>query len=67
MSEFFNLFCKESIAGTGPPDLVKELASLVPGSRHEVIAGAGHIVCVEQPDRLAALIRDFFGSFRSVS
>lgn len=45
--------------GATPPALVKELAGLVAGSRYEVIGGAGHIPCVEQPDKLAALMRDF--------
>lgn len=45
--------------GSTPPALVSELASLIPGARYEVIADAGHIPCVEQPDALAALMRDF--------
>lgn len=45
--------------GSTPPDLVRSMADLIPGCRFEVIAGAGHIPCVEQPDRLATLIDDF--------
>lgn len=45
--------------GSTPPDVVKSLADLVPGSRFEVIASAGHIPCVEQPEALTALIRGF--------
>jgi 3-oxoadipate enol-lactonase len=48
--------------GSTPPALVSELASLIPGARYELIAGAGHIPCVEQPAALAALIRDFTAS-----
>ena len=46
--------------GSTPPDLVRATAGLIPGARFEIIAGAGHIPCVEQPAALAALIRDFF-------
>lgn len=45
--------------GSTPPALVKSLADLIPASGYEVIAGAGHIPCVEQPEALTALIRDF--------
>ncbi|QPH53055.1 3-oxoadipate enol-lactonase [Pontivivens ytuae] len=45
--------------GSTPPDLVRELAGLIPGARFEVIAGAGHLPCIEQPAALAALIADF--------
>lgn len=45
--------------GSTPPDLVRSLADLIPGSRFEIIAGAGHIPCVEQPEALAQLIRAF--------
>ena len=45
--------------GATPPDLVKEMADLIPGARYEVIAGAGHLPCIEQPDTLARLILDF--------
>lgn len=45
--------------GSTPPDLVRELASLIKGSRFEIIEGAGHIPCVEQPEATIALIRDF--------
>lgn len=42
--------------GSTPPALVRELASLIPGAKFEIIAGAGHIPCVEQPDILRGLI-----------
>jgi 3-oxoadipate enol-lactonase len=48
--------------GSTPPDLVRSLAGLIPGSRFEVIRNAGHIPCIEQPDALASLIRDFLAS-----
>ncbi|TIO60197.1 MAG: 3-oxoadipate enol-lactonase, partial [Mesorhizobium sp.] len=48
--------------GSTPPDLVRSLADLIPGARFEVIRGAGHIPCIEQPDALVALIRAFVAS-----
>lgn len=45
--------------GATPPDLVLSLAKLVPSSRYEVIGGAGHIPCVEQPEALTAVIEAF--------
>lgn len=48
--------------GSTPPDLVRSLAELIPGARFEVIRNAAHIPCVEQPDVVASLIRDFVAS-----
>lgn len=48
--------------GSTPPALVKSLADLIPNARYEVIRDAGHIPCVEQPEALVALIRDFVGA-----
>lgn len=45
--------------GSTPPALVSSLADLIPGARFEVIADAGHIPCVEQPEALTDLIRGF--------
>lgn len=45
--------------GATPPALVRELADLVPGARYEVIAGAGHLPCIERPLAVARLIEDF--------
>jgi 3-oxoadipate enol-lactonase len=42
--------------GSTPVELVRELSGLIPASRFEIIAGAGHIPCVEQPDILRGLI-----------
>jgi 3-oxoadipate enol-lactonase len=42
-----------------PPELVAATAALVPGSRFELIAGAGHLPCVETPEAHAALIARF--------
>jgi 3-oxoadipate enol-lactonase len=48
--------------GSTPPDLVRQTAALIPGARFEIIAGAGHIPCVEQPDALVSLVRGFIAS-----
>lgn len=42
-----------------PVDVVRGLAEAIPGARFEVIQGAGHIPSIEQPTRLAALIKSF--------
>ncbi|TPW30409.1 3-oxoadipate enol-lactonase [Pararhizobium mangrovi] len=49
--------------GSTPPDTVLEMAKLIPNARYEVIEGAGHIPCVEQPDMLAAVIKAFMKEF----
>ncbi|TPN78494.1 3-oxoadipate enol-lactonase [Mesorhizobium sp. CU2] len=48
--------------GSTPPALVRSLADLIPAARFEVIRNAGHIPCVEQPEALVSLIRNFVGS-----
>lgn len=48
--------------GSTPPDLVRSLAGLIPGARFEVIRDAAHIPCIEQPEALVSLIRDFVAS-----
>lgn len=48
--------------GSTPPELVRQTAALIPGARFEIIAGAGHIPCVEQPDALVLLLRSFIAS-----
>ena len=49
--------------GSTPPDLVLQLAKLIPRSRYEVIKDAAHIPCVEQPEALTAVIRAFIDEF----
>ncbi|AZO01026.1 3-oxoadipate enol-lactonase [Mesorhizobium sp. M9A.F.Ca.ET.002.03.1.2] len=48
--------------GSTPPEMVESFAHSIPGAGCEVIAGAGHIPCVEQPEKLAKLIRRFVGN-----
>jgi 3-oxoadipate enol-lactonase len=45
--------------GSTPPDLVRETAALIKGSRFELIRGAGHLPCVEAPEEYAALLSTF--------
>ena len=49
--------------GSTPPDLVLSTAKLIPNARYEVIANAGHIPCVEQPEALVAIIKAFIKEF----
>ena len=48
--------------GATPPDLVRETADLVKGSRFHLMRGAGHLPCVEKPqeyaDTLTAFLRE---------
>lgn len=46
--------------GATPPSLVAELAKMIPDARFEVIKGAGHLPCIEQPQMLADMIKAFF-------
>lgn len=45
--------------GATPPALMQELTALVPGARCAVIAGAGHLPCIEQPAVVADHILNF--------
>jgi len=45
--------------GSTPPELVRSTADLIEGARFEVIEGAGHIPCVEQPDATIRVISSF--------
>lgn len=45
--------------GSTPPELVLAMARRIPGARYEVIKGAGHMPCIEQPEMLSEMIRAF--------
>lgn len=45
--------------GSTPPDLVLGTAKMIPDCRYEVIKGAAHIPCVEQPEMLVEIIKAF--------
>ena len=42
-----------------PPSLVAELAKAIPNARFEVVKGAGHLPCIEQPVEVADMVRAF--------
>ncbi|MCC6007979.1 MAG: 3-oxoadipate enol-lactonase [Rhodobacteraceae bacterium] len=48
--------------GSTPPDLVRETADLIPGSRMALIRGAGHLPCVEAPETFAGHLADFIAA-----
>lgn len=52
--------------GTTPPDLVRETADLIRGSRFALMRGAGHLPMVENPPAFASLINDFLHSIGHV-
>lgn len=45
--------------GSTPPDLVRETIDLIPGSKFHLIRKAGHLPCVEQPERYAEVLTTF--------
>lgn len=52
--------------GSTPPDLVAATAALVRGARFELVADAGHIPGVEQPQIVAGLIAGFLAEIGHV-
>lgn len=44
-----------------PPSAAQAYAARLPGAKLEIVAGCGHCVEMEQPDRLARLVLDFIG------
>lgn len=45
--------------GATPPDLVRETANLIPGSKFELIRKVGHLPCVEKPKEYADILNTF--------
>ncbi len=45
-----------STDGSTPPDLVKSLADLIPGSQFRLIDGPAHLPCIETPQIIADLL-----------
>lgn len=45
--------------GSTPPDLVRETAELIKGSRFHLIRDAGHLPCVEKPEEYAETLITF--------
>jgi 3-oxoadipate enol-lactonase len=42
-----------------PPEVMRAMAEAIPGARHELIEGAGHLSNLEQPARFSALVAQF--------
>ena len=53
--------------GSTPPDLVRETADLILGSRFALIRGAGHLPFVEKPQDYAAALTGFLESIGHIS
>ena len=51
--------------GSTPPDLVRELAELIPGSRFQLIRGAGHLPPVDRPEAFAEALTPVFARYRA--
>ena len=47
--------------GSTPPDLVRSMADLIKGAQFQVVEGAGHLPCIEQPEKTASIIKGFLG------
>lgn len=45
--------------GSTPPDLVRETADLIPGSKFHLIRGGGHLPCVDSPQEYARVLTGF--------
>ncbi|MCH2094494.1 MAG: 3-oxoadipate enol-lactonase [Rhodobacteraceae bacterium] len=45
-----------------PPDLVRETANLVPGSKFELIRGSGHLSCVDAAEDYARIVTEFLSA-----
>lgn len=45
--------------GSTPPDLVREMVDLIPGSQFHLIRGAGHLPCVEKAEEYADVLIKF--------
>jgi len=45
--------------GSTPPDMVRDLASLIPGAQYALMHGVGHLPCAEDPAAYADLLTGF--------
>ncbi len=52
--------------GSTPPDMVRETANLIPGSRFEIVSTAGHLPSIESPDTFVTLLIDFLKEHANV-
>ncbi len=49
-----------------PPELGCELAGLIPGAKFSLVEDAAHLPCIEQPERMAAQMLEFFREVKLV-
>ncbi len=47
--------------GLTPPERAHEMADAIPGARLEIVPGAGHMLTMEQPARVTALLLEWLG------
>jgi pimeloyl-ACP methyl ester carboxylesterase len=47
-----------------PPEHSREMAALAPAAQLEIVPGAGHMLTMEQPARVGALLLDWLGRHR---
>ena len=45
-----------------PPEHAREMAAAIPGARLEIVPGAGHMLTMEQPARVAKLLQAWLAS-----
>lgn len=57
--------CGEADALT-PPEQSRELAKLLPHARLEIVPGAGHMLTMEQPERVSTLVHSWLAALSSV-
>ena len=57
------LACGEA-DGLTPPDCTHEMAAAVPHARLEIVPGAGHMLTMEQPEHVSALLKGWLGTLR---
>ena len=50
--------------GSTPPELVGELAKLIPDARYQEIPGAAHLPCIEKPIETSEIIRAFIAQLK---
>lgn len=53
--------------GSTPPDMLRELADLIKGSRLALIRGAGHMPLIEKPQDYAVAVNDFLAAIGHAS
>jgi len=53
--------------GSTPPDLVRETAELIKGSKFHLMRGAGHLPMAEKPEEYATILTDFLDQIGHIS